>query len=153
MAESSHHTARQRRDTWVGLRTLRQRPKVVGETPSGEPVFEVGPLRLVLRDEAGYFSRLTECSKCGREVPGPPVMSPADLDRPAHSVICKDCVRASVAASPLNPQTRPAKAEPPGPGPPPPATEGRAPAAPQPVDDVRLAALEVQLEATVSRLA
>ena len=153
MPATSDQTALQRRATWVGLRTLRQRPKVVGETRSGDPVFEVRSVRLVLRDEAAHFSRLTQCSKCGREVPGAPVMGPADLDRPAHSLICKDCVRASVDAGPRQPERRAANAEPPAPPPPPPATERSAPEGPQPVDDVRLAAVEVQLEAAVSRLA
>ena len=144
-------TALQRRATWVGLKTLRQRPRVVGETGSGEPVFEVRSVRLVLRDEAGHFSRLAECSKCGREVPGAPVMGPADLDRPAHSVICKDCVRASVAARPLQPEWRAAKSE--RPAPPVQKADEQPSGPPDPVDDVRLAAVEVQLQAAVARLA
>ncbi|MDQ4069819.1 MAG: hypothetical protein M3203_10180, partial [Actinomycetota bacterium] len=70
MPETSDHSALHRRATWVGLRTLRQRPKMVGDARSGEPVFEVRSVRLVLREGASHFSRLTECSKCGREVPG-----------------------------------------------------------------------------------
>lgn len=151
MAESPDQTALQRRATWVGLRTLRQRPKVVGRTRNGDPVFEVRSVRLVLRDDAGHFSRLAECSKCGREVPGPPVMGPADLDRPAHSVICKDCVRASVAASPLQPERRPVKPE--AASTPTAEPEGEPSEPVAPADDVRLAAMEAQLQAAVSRLA
>ena len=151
MAESPDQTALQRRATWVGLKTLRQRPKMVGRTRSGEPVFEVRSVRLVLRADAGHFSRLAECSKCGREVPGPPVLGPADLDRPAHSVICKDCVRASVAASPLQPerrQVRPETANTPA------AEPESEPSKPvEPADDVRLAAMEAELQSAMSRLA
>ena len=151
MAESSDQTALQRRATWVGLRTLRQRPKMVGETRNGDPVFEVRSVRLVLREDAGHFSRLAECSKCGREVPGAPVMSPADLDRPPHSVICKDCVRASVAASPLQPERRPVTPK----APKAPATEpeNRPSESIEPADDARFAAMELQLQEAMSRLA
>lgn len=150
MAESSDQTALQRRAIWVGLKTLRQRPKLVGETKTGDPVFEVRSVRMILRDEAGHFSRLAECSKCGREVPGSPVVGPADLDRPSHSMICKDCVRASVAASPLQPERRPAKPDPP----PAPAAEAEVRSAqPTASEDVRLGAVEAQLQMAMSRLA
>ncbi len=151
MAETPDQTALQRRAMWIGLKTLRQRPKMVGETATGEPVFEVRSVRLVLRDEAGHFSRLAQCSKCGREVPGAAVMSPADLDRPPHSVICKDCVRASVAASPLQPERRAVRTEPPAV--PAQSAEEQPSKSAQPADDVRLAAVEVQLEAATTRLA
>lgn len=82
-----------RRARWVGLRTLRQRPAAVGATAAGEPVFEVRSVRLVLRGDAPHFNRLVRCSKCDREMPGPPVLSPADLDQPVHAVICAACVR------------------------------------------------------------
>lgn len=88
-----------RRATWVGLRTLRQRPAVVGRTPEGDPVYEVRSVRLVLRGDAPHFSRLVQCSRCSREVPGPPVLSPADLDHPVHAVICAGCVRAASVPS------------------------------------------------------
>ncbi|MDQ3896415.1 MAG: hypothetical protein M3326_04025, partial [Actinomycetota bacterium] len=150
MAESSDQSTVQRRATWVGLRTVRQRPKLVGETDSGEPVFEIRSVRLVLRNDASHFNRLAQCSKCGREVPGAPVLTTADLDRPAHPVICKDCVRTSVASRPLKPETRP---DPAPSAAPPPGTEDHAPQPAEPVDDARLSAMEVQLEAALARLA
>ncbi|MDQ3896533.1 MAG: hypothetical protein M3326_04640 [Actinomycetota bacterium] len=94
MSESSSPAPRRHnRANWVGLRTLRQLPKVVGETSAGEPIVEVRSVRLVLREGATHFSRMATCSKCGREVPGAPVLGPGDLDHPPHPVICKDCVR------------------------------------------------------------
>ncbi|MGH9265138.1 MAG: hypothetical protein ACRD1D_10650, partial [Acidimicrobiales bacterium] len=88
---------RQNRANWIALRTLHQRPKVVGQTPAGDPIFEVRAARLVLPADSHHFSRLVACSKCGREVPGPAVLTPADLDHAPHQVICKDCVRAATA--------------------------------------------------------
>lgn len=93
MAEPSDVAQLSRRAGWVGLRTLRQRPKLIQQTADGEPVFEIRSVRLVLRGNATHFTRLVECSKCGRDVHGAPVLGPADLDQPAHAVICKDCVR------------------------------------------------------------
>lgn len=93
-ASSAH-----RRATWVGLRTLRQRPRPVGQTPAGDPIVEVRSVRLVLRNEASHFNRLVPCSKCGAEVPGSAVVSLADLDQPAYPVICTDCVRTATAGT------------------------------------------------------
>ena len=101
---SSPAPRRQNRVNWIGLRTLRQLPKVVGETSTGEPIVEVRSVRLVLREGAAHFSRMATCSKCGREVPGAPVLSPGDLDHPPHPVICRDCVR--TAAPVLHPDRR-----------------------------------------------
>jgi chromosome segregation ATPase len=81
------------------LRTLRQMPKLAGETEAGDPVYEVRSARLVLHGDAGHFSRLVACSRCGREVTGPPVLGPADLDHEPSAVICKDCVKIATAAS------------------------------------------------------
>jgi len=99
MAELSGPHRRHNRVNWVGLRTLRQRPTVIGETEAGEPIVEVRSVRLVLRDGANHFSRMATCAKCGREIPGGPVLTPGDLDAPAHPVICRDCAR--TAAAPL----------------------------------------------------
>ncbi|MCA1656377.1 MAG: hypothetical protein LC713_01455, partial [Actinobacteria bacterium] len=88
---------RHKRANWVALRTLRQVPKVVGETPAGDPIFEIRSVRLVLRGDASHFNRIAACSKCGREVPGAAVLSPADLDHVPNAVICKDCVKKATA--------------------------------------------------------
>lgn len=96
---------------WVAFRTLRQLPKVVGENSAGEPIVEIRSVRLVLRAGASHFSRVTACSKCGREVPGAPVLTSADLDEPPHPVICKDCVR-TASAPVLGGDRRPARTEP-----------------------------------------
>jgi hypothetical protein len=88
---------RHKRANWVALRTLRQVPKVVGETPAGDPIVEIRSVRLVLRGDASHFNRIAACSKCGREVPGAAVLSPADLDHVPNAVICKDCVKKATA--------------------------------------------------------
>jgi hypothetical protein len=82
------------------LRTLRQIPRVVGQTDAGETIYEARSARLVLRGDAAHFNRLVRCSKCGREVPGRAVLSSADLDQPAQAVMCNDCVEAATLASP-----------------------------------------------------
>ncbi len=79
------------------MRTLRQIPKVVGQTDAGETIYEARSARLVLRGDAAHFNRLVRCSKCGREVPGRAVLGPADLDHPAQAVMCNDCVEAATA--------------------------------------------------------
>jgi hypothetical protein len=81
------------------LRTLRQIPKVVGQTDAGETIYEARSARLVLRADAAHFNRLVRCTKCGREVPGRAVLGPADLDQPAQEVVCNDCVEAATARS------------------------------------------------------
>ena len=83
---------------WVGLRTLRQRPRLVGQTAGGEPVYEVRSVRMVLRPDANHFNRLAACAKCGASVAGGPLLAPADLDHPSNPVFCKDCVRRSTPA-------------------------------------------------------
>jgi uncharacterized phage infection (PIP) family protein YhgE len=84
----------------------------------------VRSVRLVLRGDAAHFNRLAVCTKCGREVPGRAVLSPADLDHPAQAVVCNDCVDAA---------TEPAWSGPPAP-----------PAEPVPVDEPAL--MDAQLE-------
>src|SRR5215217_6368752 len=93
MAAPDDESAVVKRANWVGLRTLRQRPKVVDHTKSGQPVFEVRSVRLLLPESAGHFTRLVHCSRCGNEVPGSPVLSAGQLDQSPHAVICQDCVR------------------------------------------------------------
>jgi chromosome segregation ATPase len=51
-------------------------------------------VRLVLPAEANHFSRLVTCTSCGREVPGLPVLSPADLDQSPGPFVCTECVEA-----------------------------------------------------------
>ena len=83
MAEGSKTGPRRyNRATWVALRTLRQLPKVVGETSAGDPIVEVRSVRLVLRAGAHHFSRVTTCSRCGREVPGHRCSGPATSTTP-----------------------------------------------------------------------
>lgn len=94
MAESPNEaSSRQRRANWVGLRTLRQRPKAVGETADGETVYEVRSVRLMLDGSGAHFVRVATCSRCGQELAGNPVLTPLDLDRPVRPVICTDCIR------------------------------------------------------------
>lgn len=92
MAESSNQ-ASQRRANWIGLRTLRQHPKYVGETTFGDAIYEVRSVRLTLRPDGSHFHVLTQCARCGRDVAGTQVFTPADLDHPSNPVICTDCVR------------------------------------------------------------
>ena len=94
----------QRRANWVGLRTLRQLPKPAGETAGGEPVYEVRSVRLLLDATAANFVRLTECSRCGRELAGAPVLTAADLDRPLRPMICTDCIRSAGVSTVWEPE-------------------------------------------------
>lgn len=126
-----------RRATWVALRTLRQRPTVVGRTERGEPVYEIRSVRLVLGPGAGHFNRLVQCAKCGREVAGAPVLAPAELDRAANPVFCERCAR---TAAPVVPDPLPAADSVPVP-----ETE------PTPAPD-RLAAVEAELAETRAQL-
>lgn len=91
-------SSRHRRANWVARRTLRLLPRAVGDTAEGEPVYEIRSVRLLLDGTAANFVRLAECSRCGRELPGPPVLTPADLDRPLEPMVCTDCIpRAGVS--------------------------------------------------------
>ena len=79
----------------MALRTLRQRPAVVGETEAGETIYEIRGVRATLPAGAAHFHRLMRCSKCEREVSGPALVSPADLDHPTNPMFCERCVRSS----------------------------------------------------------
>lgn len=153
MPEPVDESSVTRHATWVGLRTLRQRPKIVDHRSSGEPIFEVRSVRLVLRGNVDHFNRLAECSKCGREVPGAPVLAPPDLDRPTNSVICKDCVRAAAVSAPWQPAGPRVTAPTADPTPEAPTTPEPAAVAAPGVDDPRLAAVEGQVELALTRLA
>lgn len=150
MPESGDQTAQLRRANWVGLRTLRHRPRVVDHTKSGEPVFEVRSVRLILRADAGHFTRLGKCSRCGGEAAGAQVLSVADLDQPAHSVICKDCVRAAVVSTSWQPERR--GGEPDAPPSPELEEEGDEGSAADEGYEARVAVVEEQLQAAMTRL-
>lgn len=100
-----------KRANWVGLRTLRQVPKIVGRTTTGDPVFEVRSARLVLLADAAHFNRLLACSACGRDVPGPSVLNPAELDQGAYSVICSHCAKTAEGSALAPAERRTAAAE------------------------------------------
>lgn len=93
MVEELDRSSPDRQAIWVALKTLRQRPAVVGRTDEGATVYEVRSVRLVLAPNAAHFKRLVLCAKCGRDVPGAPVLGAADLDRPPTSVFCDRCGR------------------------------------------------------------
>ena len=90
---------RHARAKWVALRTLQQVPRLIGRTRSDASIFEIRSVRLVLHDEAAHFTRLVPCAKCGEEVNGTAVLSPADLGHRASAVICNDCTRAASPAA------------------------------------------------------
>jgi chromosome segregation ATPase/DNA-directed RNA polymerase subunit RPC12/RpoP len=106
-------------------------PKATGETQDGEPVFEVRSVRLVLRGDAAHFNRLVPCSRCGREVLGPAVLAPGDLDDPVRSLVCQDCSARAMDAPPA----------------------GAAPVPTSAVDDGRLAEVERRLEVLTALVA
>jgi hypothetical protein len=101
MTEATDRGSDPRRATWVALRTLHERPRLVGRTTGGEPIYDVRAVRLVLNPGGSAFRRLIQCSRCGKDMSGPAVSTPADLDRPAASQICRDCITA--AESPWEP--------------------------------------------------
>jgi hypothetical protein len=124
MAEESEHLSSDRQATWVALRTLRQRPTLVGRTEEGTAVYEIRSVRLVLSPGAAHFRRLSTCARCERDVPGSPVLAPADLNRPPSLVFCDRCARSPDAATPEIPRPRD---DPPAPAP---APAPKAPASP-----------------------
>jgi two-component sensor histidine kinase len=121
-----------RRGAWIGLRTLRQRPKIVDHTSSGEPIFEVRSVRLLLQPDADHFNRLETCSKCGRNVAGGPVFDLGDLDRPSNPLICTTCVHAVAKPTLLRSGGR-------RPAPEPPAAPGKPVDTPAAVSDSKAA--------------
>lgn len=121
------------------MKTLRQRPTVVGRTDDGATIYGIRSVELVLPSGALHFKRLVPCAKCGRKVPGSVVLGPADLDRPATPVFCDRCGRA------IDHPSREASRET-APAPEPVVTVGA-------VDDGRLAAVEAQLAELAARVA
>ena len=158
MAESSDHASKNGRAAWVGMRTLRQRPHLVGRTKAGEPVFEVRSVRLVLKKDANHFNRLLECTKCSADIAGQPVLRIGDLDGPSYAGLCESCSR--VAATPARRHQAPGRHQAP-------AKEVVAPprqmsavpehpaeppdAAPEVADDGRLAAAEARIDVVTAR--
>lgn len=94
MADLSDREPADRRATWLGLRTLRRRPRLVGRTEEGRPIFEVASTRLIYDPEATNFRRLVQCSRCGRDAAGDRVITPADLTRGPGPILCDRCVQA-----------------------------------------------------------
>jgi hypothetical protein len=157
--EQSNQASLQRRANWVGLRTLRQRPKLVGATRDGEPVFEIRSARLVLRGLSPHFNRLAACSRCGRDVPGAPVLTVADLERPLRPMICSDCVRGTGVSTVWDATTArpPAGEAPAAEAPAAEAAEAPVPAVPAAAvgpgpDDGRLETFERHLRAVTDRV-
>jgi hypothetical protein len=149
--EPSNQASVQRRANWVGVRTLRQRPKPAGTTADGEQVYEIRFVRLVLRGLSPHFNRLAPCARCGKEMAGAPVLSVADLERPLRPMICTDCVRDTGVstvwdASPARPPADVAEelALPADPDPVPPAVAPR--------DDARLETFERHLRSVTTRV-
>ena len=169
MAESTGQ-ASQRRANWIGLRTLRQHPKYVGETSFGDAIYEVRSVRLTLRPDGSHFHLLTQCARCGRDVAGTQVFTPADLDHPSNPVICTDCVRKAGVSTHHPPEmTRPSarieaeaqraadEASRPAPRPAAPApavapAHAPAPAPARPPDDSRLSVAEAQIQALLGQV-
>lgn len=140
-----------RRASWVALRTLRQRPTVVGRTEAGETVYEIRSLRVILPAGAAHFHRLASCARCGRELTGPALVTAADLDHPANPMFCNQCARAprpqasraQVRAQPPVAETAASQTDDVVPPPEPPA----------PAPDERLHVLETRLGEMTVRLA
>lgn len=145
MADTSDLGSADRRANWVALRTLRQRPAVVGRTEQGDTVYEVRSVRLLLVGGVNHFSQLVHCSKCGRAVPGAPVLAPADLERAPNPMFCARC---SASTAPSPPPMRQPVAEP-APAPAPEIVELIPAEAPE---DGRLAVVEAQLAVALAQL-
>lgn len=117
---------------------------MVGETGTGEPVFEIRSVRLVLAGNGTHFTRVAACARCGRDLPGAAVLSPADLDLTPRPVICKDCVSTAGSLVFETDGRRPL-----APAPPLPDASVEAPVTAEPaastIENARLAALEQAL--------
>ena len=151
MSEEIDRGSSERQATWVALRTMRQRPTVVGRTDEGFTVYEIRSVRLVLTPGSAHFRRLVPCAKCGRDVPGSSVLSPVDLDRPANPVFCDRCAQSSGLPRPeIHRETE----DPPAQVPPraaPPVARGEPSREPEPDHGRRLATVEAQLAKVMSK--
>ena len=90
---------RSKRVTWIALRTLREVPKLLGETEAGDAIVGIRSVRLVLPADAGHFRRIVACSTCGNDALGEVVLAPSDLDEPSQPLICESCARSDTPAS------------------------------------------------------
>ncbi len=84
-----------KRATRLSLRTFQRAPNIVGETEAREPIIEMEGVRLVLPKAASHFRRLVQCSRCGGESLGEPVLSGANLG-PSRLIFCDECTSRSV---------------------------------------------------------
>ena len=142
----------------MALRTVRQLPKSVGETAGGEPVYEIRSVKLLLDGTAPNFLRLTECSRCGRELAGAPVLTGADLDRPLRPMICTDCIRGAGLSTVWEPEGGEPVGERPAPAPAEPVASHPEPSHPDPMpaavqaNQERLDVMEGHLRAVTDRV-
>lgn len=89
----------------VGLRTFHRTLKAVGETAAGQPLFALGPVRLVLPDGSDHFYPVAACSRCSDTFQFPePVRTESDLAMSSQPHLCPTCARmpadgASIARS------------------------------------------------------
>lgn len=113
-------------------------------------MYEIRSVRAVLPAGAAHFHRLVRCTKCDREVPGPPLVTPADLDQPAHPVFCDRCARSPAAAREVPRKKEAPRAPVAQPRSPP--VVGDKPSEDVSVDRRRLAAVEARLAEVLSRL-
>ncbi len=85
-------------------------PRPTGETDAGEPIYAIRSARLVLRGDAAHFNRLVPCSNCGRDVVGPALLGPGDLDQPVEPVTCDDCRAKGLSPASVTAERAPAPA-------------------------------------------
>lgn len=109
---------RQKDANRIARRTFRQRPKLVGTTADGEPVYEVRSVRLVLRGGSPAFNRIVTCERCGQDQVGAAVLSQDDLDAPARPMICAGCIRRAGVSGAREPEPTSSPPEHPVPAPP-----------------------------------
>ncbi len=141
---SDRASPRQTHANRIARRTLRERPKLVGTTADGEPVYEVRSVRLVLRGESPAFNRILTCERCGQDQGGAAVLSRADLDAPVRPMICAGCIRRAGVSGAREPEPISAPPEHPVPAKPREELVVPAPAAPH-VEPGRLESTERRL--------
>jgi hypothetical protein len=119
MATTPNQAPRQgKRAKRVALRTIQRRPNIIGENEAGEPIVEVGSVRLVLPQGAQYLHHLSTCTRCSGEALGDEVTNASDLQRRPSNVFCDECARVSGTTGRLVPEVaEPAPDVPPSPRP------------------------------------
>ncbi len=71
--------------------------KLVGESASGQPVFAIGPVQLILPGGAQHFYRVGACSRCAEIIEFPePVLSVGDLELSGQPHLCQKCARTGI---------------------------------------------------------